>query len=64
MAFISLLALIPDKTVAAFIGILMASMSVSFYRDAQPYHLASNNGLATVANQQLSFTYASALFLA
>ena len=63
VAFISLLALIPDKTLAGFVGIFMSSMSTAFYREAAPYHLASNNVLATVANQQLSFTFLSATLL-
>ena len=63
VAFISLLALIPDKKLAGFVGIFMSSMSTSFYREAAPYHLTSNNVLATVANQQLSFTFLSATLL-
>lgn len=63
VAFICFLGLIPDKTVAGFTGVVMASLSVSFYRDAKPYHLASSNMLASVANQQIMITYVFALLL-
>ena len=63
MAFISVLGLIGDETVAGFVGILMASVSASFYRDARPYCVDSSNQLANVANQQLAFSFLAATFV-
>jgi hypothetical protein len=63
VAFISLLALMPNKILAGFCGIFMAMASAFLYDRAQPFHVSSTNSLAMVSGYQLSASYASGLFL-
>ena len=63
VAFISLLALMPDKTLAGFCGIFMAMASAFLYDHGQPFHVSSTNSLAMASGYQLSASYASGLLL-
>ena len=63
MSMISLLALIPDKTVASMAGLFMALGSFLIYEKIRPFHNSSTNSLAAAASLSLLVSYACGLFL-
>ena len=61
--FVSVLALIPDKTLAGLIGVVMGFLSTLLFEKGQPFHVPSTNSMATAASLALSASYASGLLL-
>ena len=60
----SVLPLMNNSTLAGFLGMILANFSSNtLYYDFQPFHLASNNAVASLANKQLAFTYYVAVIL-
>ena len=61
--FVSVLALIPDKTLAGLIGVIMGFLSTLLFEKGQPFHVSSTNTMAAAASLALSASYASGLLL-
>ena len=59
----SVLALIPDKTLAGLIGVVMGFLSTLLFEKGQPFHVSSTNTMAAAASLALSASYASGLLL-
>ena len=63
VAFVSLLALIPAKAIAGFLGIGMAITSAILYDKGSPFTTSSTNTMAAVSSLTLSASYASGLLI-